>query len=551
MNKIFSLLLCVSFLINPKFVQADAVDAYRVTGVGSTDGNDYYNKIAVVTAQAITGANMYTCTPVGLAHFVFAAASVSFINSEIDFAKEAIANNQRRLDALKLDDAKLGPHQYVEGQKDFQLPALKAAKAEEENTKSVLEKRHEKMNSTKDWYEVAEIWAWTEVLMQGTICFTLWKSHYYNNIREAYGVSEEQIAASNAANGLDIAAYLKLLQADTDEAFRVSVWEVTTGVGKALYFNHCKKGVKDLLSGLDERIALSTANIAKLDAAISAWEQQNAPTENNIAIQTSDGNGGGATPNKSSQYLQTSSAGGNKPKTYVCKGGTGGVKPSNSPCGTNSIKFSGNMPSFNNGFQSSASSGLAYADATLNGDSASADIATANMSANAARMKDIQAAVMKDINDARLKNGQAKIDFDSLINANNKKLDAKFAAVAAKNGFGSGMGSGSGTRATIDPESVSKTASKTATVPAKASGPGLPKVDPFASMPDEGVNATGLTDAETEAVATSIEQNKNEYLSNNADSIFDVIHKTYVRNYERVLIRKKKVIEEVKVEEER
>jgi hypothetical protein len=208
------------------------------------------------------------------------------------------------------------------------------------------------------------------------------------------------------------------------------------------------------------------------------------------------------------------------------------------------------LPSFSPGFQSSATNGLAYSEAIINGDSAAAEVATANMTANAARMKDMQAAIMNDINANRLKNGQAKIDFDSLINEKNKELDAKFAAVAAKNGFGSGMGSGSAVKATIDPESVSKTASKTATVPATAGGPGLPKVDPFASMSDAGANATGLTEAETEAVATSIEQNKNEYLSNNADSLFDVIHKTYVRNYDRFLIRKKKVIEEVKVEEE-
>ncbi len=552
MNKFFSLILCLSILINPKLVQADAVDAYRAAGTGSSDGNEFYKKLAVSTAEAITGANMFTCISSGLSHIVFASAAVSFINAEIDFAKTATAYHQRTLESLKLDDAKLGPHQYVAGAKDLQLTALKAAKTEEENTKGVLENRKKKVNTTIDWYEVAEIWAWTEVLLQGTVCFTLWKSHYYNNIRDAYNVTEQNIAVANAANGLDKAAYLKLLQEDTDEAFRVSVWEVMTGPGKALYFNHCKKRLKQVKSGFEERINLAQTNIDKLNLAIQAWEKENAPSDNSITLETSDGNGGGSPSVGSGQYLQTDSAAGNKPRNYVCKGShsTGGVRTSNSPCGTNSIKYNGNLPSFSPGFQSSATNGLAYSEAIINGDSAAAEVATANMTANAARMKDMQAAIMNDINANRLKNGQAKIDFDSLINEKNKELDAKFAAVAAKNGFGSGMGSGSAVKATIDPESVSKTASKTATVPATAGGPGLPKVDPFASMSDAGANATGLTEAETEAVATSIEQNKNEYLSNNADSLFDVIHKTYVRNYDRFLIRKKKVIEEVKVEEE-
>jgi hypothetical protein len=550
MNKFFSLILCLSILLNPKFVQADAVDAYRTEGTGSSDGNEFYNKLAVTTAVAISGANMFTCLTAGLSHIVFAAASVDFINAEIDFAKTATAYHQRKLESLKVDESKIGPHGYVAGEKDIQLPALKAAKAEEENTKSVLEKRKSKISKVIDWYDVAVVWAWTEVLIQSTVCFTLWKSHYYEKIRDAYNETEQKIAVATAANGLDKAGYLKLLQDETDEAFKTSVWAVMTGPGKAIYFNNSKKRLKEVRSGFEERINLAQANIDKLDAAIKAFEAQTAPSDTEITgapVVASNNSGPSVTP--SSNYNQTDLAtSGNKDKKYVCKGSpsTGGVNTSKTHCGSNNIKFSGNLASLRPGFHSTATNGLAYAEAILNGDAAGAEMATAIMGANAAKMKDMQAEIMNDINANRLKNGQGKIDFDSLIKAKDKEIDARFAAVAAKNGFGSGMGSGSGIRATIDPDSVSKSTSKSATVPAaRAGGAELPKVDPFASSTtDAGINETGLTAAETEAVAESIEQNKNEYLSNNADSLFEVVSKTYVRNFDRILVRKKKVLEE-------
>jgi hypothetical protein len=63
------------------------------------------------------------------------------------------------------------------------------------------------------------------------------------------------------------------------------------------------------------------------------------------------------------------------------------------------------------------------------------------------------------------------------------------------------------------------------------------------SSSDEEVadDGTGMNDDEKEKLLTTVENNKDKFRPNEEDGIFKVVSKAYVRNLDRILIRKKKI----------
>ena len=83
-------------------------------------------------------------------------------------------------------------------------------------------------------------------------------------------------------------------------------------------------------------------------------------------------------------------------------------------------------------------------------------------------------------------------------------------------------------------------------VPGSGAGATTPQVQLFSgAVDDAGTGPTGLTTAEQNALTTDYENNKGAYLSTENDSLFQVLSKTYIRNLDRILVRKKS-LEEVK-----
>jgi hypothetical protein len=54
---------------------------------------------------------------------------------------------------------------------------------------------------------------------------------------------------------------------------------------------------------------------------------------------------------------------------------------------------------------------------------------------------------------------------------------------------------------------------------------------------------TGMSDEEKDIIAANYDRNKSDYRPNEDDSLFKVVSKTYVRNLEKILTRKKKLDE--------
>jgi len=66
--------------------------------------------------------------------------------------------------------------------------------------------------------------------------------------------------------------------------------------------------------------------------------------------------------------------------------------------------------------------------------------------------------------------------------------------------------------------------------------------DNSSSSSDEVVNdQTGMNDDEKEKLLTTVQDNKEQFQPNEEDGIFKLVSKAYVRNLDRILIRKKKI----------
>lgn len=153
----------------------------------------------------------------------------------------------------------------------------------------------------------------------------------------------------------------------------------------------------------------------------------------------------------------------------------------------------------------------------------------------------------------------AKEEAEIRASLNGGKSSASGAGGAGASGSGSSsnMGSGSaGNKATLDGEGEMKTESAGATgVSAGAKGGaavgasgipglGLGSATSSSSSSDSSAanqDATGMSDEEKDRMAANYDRTKTQYKTTEEDSLFQVVSKTYVRNLDKILTRKKKL----------
>lgn len=582
MNKIFSFILSLALVIGPVTVHAEqqdtrAMDAYtKDAGTGGDKGKKFYMLQAGMIGTAAGGAVMVSCIPTSYhwSHYIFAAGAAAFIVGEIALAKEKTDYHKRKKESLEIDESKLslptGVGAADVAQKDTQTKAIQAALDEETNNKKMMEKRKKWADIVSLVYDIAVIGAGVEAglslfpVYTGFVPDTL-QCYPIAPLALVVGNGLAWIYAANAADdqsggklGLNSHAFMALLKLEINILVGLAIPAVITSWGRIAYFGAAALIAREIVKGLEERIGIAQANIDKLTTALAAWNNATNGNSAGVALGATagsaggaaagagGGNGGGNPPHPTSNYLQTA-ASGTYPKPSGGCIGKNGVH-SSAAC-KNRLSFNPKMPKFQIGEISKFNQhALDFANATTADNMQAAGISGDALMANAARIKAVKDQVLAEAQAKLDAQGGKKQSILASIDAQHKNMMKSLGDGAAKSGFGSGMDV-AGTEATLDKTDAegtgeTKTAVTTTTVggPA-AAAPVIPEL--FSGTEgDVGANPTGLTEAEKDLMATDYAQNKNEYLSNNNDSLFQVLSKTYVRNLDKILVRKKKVIEE-------
>ena len=567
MKKILSLLISLTLVVGPVSA-ADVTDAYRTEGSGSEEGKKVYIKQAKMIAVAIVGSNMITCGGAAFSHIIWAAGAYPLVKSEKKYAKETTDYHRRSVEALKLDDSKLVPgtdEVITQAKADTQTAALQAAKAEEENNKKLIEERKKAVEKAIDVYEIANVIALTEILSISMLtCMPLLGIPLYLDLKKAYGLQEGEAESPHTDTGKK--KYMKLLEEELVYAFAINIPSVIEGLGRSIYFYLETENAKKVAEDFQKRIDLATENIAKLEAAIAAWKANAKVTDelelgNNPPgpVTPSTNSSGSGTVATSGNYLNTNTSGGLPKLSGGCMGHTtAGVETSQRAC-KNPVKFKGGFGHFKlNGLNNFANNAIDFGNAHAIDDGLGAQIAGDAIGANAAKVRALKEQAIKDLNAEMARKGQVGFDFKALAKAKDLEMMKGFYTASNKSGFGSGSvgkggfgAGGTAGKAVLDAEAnqESKT-SKSAVVVGAPKAAAAPKGEVIPPPEDFGANATGLTAAETEVIVDSYEKNKNEYLSNENDSLFAVITKTYNRNFNKILTPKKKEIEEAPKKDE-
>jgi hypothetical protein len=301
---------------------------------------------------------------------------------------------------------------------------------------------------------------------------------------------------------------------------------------------------------LQDRIDTAKKNLEKLQTAIDAWKNATSPTTTlptnspPPTVPSTISGGGGGNTNAVSNYITA------LPKIGTALKPTGKCMSSEGRLSSPACKDFKPMvlktPKFQideiNQFNQKA---MEFTNAARSDQFGKADLAADGLLQNAARIKAVKDQVLKEAQAALDKQGGKKQDLLASINAQHKSMMKSLEANAAKNG----LGSVSFSKAVLDPESniSSKPLSKISAV-APSAGAATPPIQLFsgaAGTDEAGTSLTGLTTAEENALTSDYEKNKGAYLSTENDSLFQVLSKTYIRNLDRILVRKK-TLEEVK-----
>ena len=257
--------------------------------------------------------------------------------------------------------------------------------------------------------------------------------------------------------------------------------------------------------------------------------------------------GSGISTGLSNYYIQTS--------TNFAASGTS-ANQYNKPKinGSNGTPKEFNLRAFNNSLK--GNSGLKdKSSSTSNAGSGSVDSASIGNGQLASRIKKIAATNQK----AKQKGIDVAGQSEQILNSMARSGLNSGAGVSqsSPNTSSSGAMTSSGNKATLDADSKSK-GSQVSSVDSSplrgavlgsgqnagifsgitaGSGPG--SSDGFSST-----NPSGMSEEEKSIMAANYERTKSEYQTNEDDSLFQVLSKTYVRNLDKILTRKKKLQEE-------
>jgi hypothetical protein len=584
MNKIFSLILCFSLVIGPVTVHAEAMDAYTkeseeckndkgACGSGSNKGIAAYMLQTAMIANAAVGVAVSTCIPSSYhwAHWIYTGGAAAYIVGEVAMASEKTDYHKKKKESIEIDDSKLpvpgtGGSNIPgteESKKDFQTTALQAALDEEINNKEMMEKRVKWALAVAIIYDIATIAAGVEAALSVTSYY----SGFFPDVLTCAGMGPigvgvaiglagiytGVVAADHSKDGtygLDAMAFQALLLAEVGTIATLGTVSCNLSWGRIVFFGQAAIMAHIVAGRVQDRVDIAKKNIAKLENALAQWKGVTTPTTTlptnspPPTVPSTISGGGGGNTNAASNYI-----------TALPKIGTA-LKPTGK-CMSSEGKFSSpacknfkpmvlKTPKFQideiNQFNQKA---MEFTNAARQEKFGEADLAANGLLQNAARIKAVKDQVLKEAQAALDKQGGKKQDLLASINAQHNSMMKSLEANGAKSGFGSVSLS----KAVLDPESniSSKPLSKISAV-APSAGAATPAIQLFsgaAGADEAGTSLTGLTTAEQNALTTDYENNKGAYLSTEKDSLFQVLSKTYIRNLDRILVRKKS-LEEVK-----
>ena len=562
MNFYFSILLSASLLLSPLSFGTEAVDAYissdgHKSGSGSEKGRTFYFLQAGMLGTAIAGANIITCVPSSyhFSHYAFIGGAGAIIAGEIVNAQNATDYHKSKKDSLKIDETKLNrPHGIVaQVEADLQTVGLKALKAEEEKNKGFMQERRKWVNFGFRLYDLAtflagiegilSIWSeFTGFVPDVLSCGALLGGPLMTAFTSAYAI-ERGLDHSNGKLGISTVAFMALLQADIAIASGVAIPLVRTAWGRIAYFGGSALILKEVRDGLDDRIGIATENIAKLDAVIKAWEINSKPTggvAQGASVNPLPQTNYTSSHTGSSSYLHSTTSGATKSDPKCLGTSAQGVEHSSGAC-LHSIKFNRKLPNFKfAGLNNITKQAFDFSDAVAQGDMQGAAILGDAMAGNAARMTEIREEVFSELNKKLKEKGLSSIDFEAGIQAKYQEMKNDF-----KNEADKMAGATASVASLPSTENVSKDNSSLIKPAATVKSVPVPKTSlPLGNFSSIGPTQSPMSDEERDRMSANYDRTKTDYKTKDDDSLFQVVSKTYIRNLDKILVRKKRLDEE-------
>ena len=536
-------------------------------GTNSDKGKAFYLLQGGMIAMAVTAGNMVTCIPFSYhwSHYLFIAGGAAFIVGEIANANNNNDYRKMKLDSLKIDESKLAkPNGLVSSlEVDAQTAVIKARLDDEIQAKKSMEDRAKYAKATALIYDLAALSAWTEFglslfpITTGfapdvLICPGLIGGLAFTGLAAAFGGAIGSYDESNGKIGIDQAAFMGMLTFEIAAISLIAIPAVVSGAGRGGYFTGAAIIANKVVDGLEDRINVANENIAKLQGLLQSWT---AATNSGLAglnegpslPEVSGGPGAGLTLSpQGSGALATSTIPTNAGQTASsspCAGSnSSGLNVSTSAC-SQPIRFNTNLPNINNPELASMSqTALEYSNALSSGDMQQASLKASSLLANAGRIKDLKNQVYKSVNDKLKEKGEKPLDFDALAKAKSNEIMAAMKDSALK----SNLNAPSPLLANTSMSANGKNELTAAVGNGKMNVPKM-EIPKFGlgniASSETRSDPTGMSDEEKDIIAANYDRNKSDYRPNEDDSLFKVVSKTYVRNLEKILTRKKKLEE--------
>jgi hypothetical protein len=447
MKKIFAFVLSLNLILTPSVAMAEE-ELYTATGTGSREGITQYLNSVIVTSSGIVGSTLYTCTghPFTFSHYIFMGGSIALMASEIAKAiqeKEALELKNKQLQNLALASQK-PTEGMTQEQKESQLAALETAKSEEERIKEILQSRMGWMTAVEIIYWLAVAGAVTEIIMSKNPQTTYIDNLDCNKdngklsdlalkaIVVAYGINPSALATGNwlgvGLQGASSLAYVGALKNSKSFVSKAISTGAQTSISRSITFGVFAGYASYVRTGFKKNKERAEKNIETLNNLINEWKNATVPS-------TEIDPGEILNPPVDPATL----AGQIKPTPVIplarsksCISGAGGSFDFSTEACKNPIKFDRSKINFGSPFLKSMSNlSMDMSEALARGDSALAQIAANQLSANASRIKKEVSDLIKKADEKLKKTGSEGLNLSTPIKAQMAALDSDMTKVAA------------------------------------------------------------------------------------------------------------------------
>ena len=537
-------------------------------GSHTVKGKEFYLLQGGMIAMAVTGGNMVTCIPFSyhFSHYLFIVGGASFIIGEIANADDDKQYRKMKLDSLKIDESKLSkPNGLVSSlEVDVQTAAIKAKLEDEMQAKKSMESRVKFARATALLYDLAAILAGVELGLSlfpiftgftpdALICPGLIGGLAFSGLAAVFGGVIGSYDQANGKLGIDQAVFMGMLTSLIATASILAIPAVVSAGGRIAYFGGAALIANEVVDGLEKRIDVVNQNIAKLQGLLQSWSAASNPglaglSEGPSIPEVSGGPGQGLTLSPQGPGAMATSTtptiAGQTASSSPCAGShSSGLIVSTSAC-SNPLKLNTNFPNINNPELSSMSqTAIEYSNALSSGDMQQANLKASSLMANAGRIKELKNQMYKTVNDKLKEKGEKPMDFDALAKARSNEIMAAMKNSALK----SDLNAPSPLLANTSLGANGKNELSAAVGNGKMNVPRM-EIPKFglgsSSSSDNSSDPTGMSDEEKDMMAANYDRNKSDYMPNEDDSLFKVVSKTYVRNLDKILSRKKKLDED-------